>query len=231
MKKLICICLALMLTLGAAVSLADEDYSKDEVTIKLPEASGGLEKAELNDSARALKSTDDVVNVNGLYTVTTADGLLMVLDATSLPYLVLTQNYYASLDVYTRLDEDAAVNLLDQLISYKVHFLVMDAYQAFQEIQVSTPGSDALSRHVRDLATLNENEVKAVASALASSCNVSDYSLYSFNGSPWIQIGANRLLTIKNGGYVQAVYLPNGNQMTEDDYTDFTEFMKALTLK
>ena len=233
MKKLICLCLSLMLCLGAMGALAETaaDYTADEISVSIPETKEGLGKVDLGESARALKSTDDVVNRNGVYTVKTATGLNLQLDASNLPYLVLTQSYYASLDIYSRFQDDAvAVEYIDSLISDNIHFLIWDAYDAFSYIYVRSLGADSLSQHVRDLATLNENEVAAVANAIAMSADLDSYSVYTFNGNVWIQLGANALITIKNSEYVQTIYMPNGDKMTEDDYTDYTEFMNALTL-
>ena len=94
-----------------------------------------------------------------------------------------------------------------------------------------TPGSDGLSQHVRRLSMLNENEVTAVANALANAWGETDYSLYDFNVNVWIQLGANMLTTIINSEYVQVYYYPNGDEMTEDDYADFTDFMNVLTIE
>ena len=224
MKKLICLCLSLMLCLGAMGALAETaaDYTADEISVSIPETKEGLGKVDLGESARALKSTDDVV---------TATGLNLQLDASNLPYLVLTQSYYASLDIYSRFQDDAvAVEYIDSLISDNIHFLIWDAYDAFSYIYVRSLGADSLSQHVRDLATLNENEVAAVANAIAMSADLDSYSVYTFNGNVWIQLGPNALVTIKNSEYVQTIYMPNGDKMTEDDYTDYTEFMNALTL-
>ena len=78
---------------------------------------------------------------------------------------------------------------------------------------------------------LNENEINAVASALASAWNETEFSLYTFNGNVWIQLGANVLTTIANSEYIQVYYYPQGDEMTEDDYADFTDFMNALTVE
>ena len=232
MKKLLCIVMALVLCLASACAAAEAaaDISAEDVSVSIPELTD-MGKVELGGTAKALKSTDDVVNNNGVYTVKTASGLTMVLDAANLPYLVLTQSYYASLDIYSRFPDDAtATEYIDSLISDQVHYLIWDAYDAFQFIIVRTLGSDNLSQHVRNLNMLNENEIAAVANAIVTSNDLSGYNLLMLNGQPYIQITANVLITIANSEYIQVAYQPNGNEMTDDDYTDFTEFVNALTI-
>ena len=233
MKKLLCLVLALVLCLASACAAAEatETFSAEDVTVTIPQAPADLGKVELGGAAKALKSTDEVANNNGVYTVKTASGLTIKLDASNLPYLVLTQNYYASLDIYSRFPDDAtATEYIDNLINDQIHYLIWDAYDAFQFIAVRTLGSDRLSQHVRNLNMLNENEINAVASAIASASNLEEYYVYTLNGQPWIQLASNVLITMANSEYVQVIFMPNGETMTEDDYTDFTEFVNALSV-
>ena len=77
---------------------------------------------------------------------------------------------------------------------------------------------------------LNENEIAAVANAIVTQNDLPGYNLLMINGQPYIQITANVLITIANSEYIQVAYQPNGDEMTDDDYTDFTEFVNALTI-
>ena len=232
MKKLISLILTLALCLTAVSAFAEAktDFTAEQVTISIPENAEGLGKVELNGSAKALTSTDTVVKNGDVYDITTASGLKIHFDKTGLPYFVYTQSYFASIDIYSRYDDDTqAQSMIDTLIENNVHFLVTDAYRAFQEAYLRTLGSDSLTSHVRDLASLNENEVKAVASVLVDEGG--EYNIYSINDAVWVQVAANIVVTIKNSEYVMAAFFPNGDTMTEDDYADFNDFVKAISFE
>lgn len=231
MKKLLCLFMVFTMCLSAGSVFAEEqDFSGDQISLTIPDIS--LPEVELSSEARSMATSDVVTVNNGVYDVVTPSGTNLVLDTQGLPYMTFTQSFYASLDVYSRLESDEKVKeLIDALIADNIHFYILDTYQAFNYILVATPGSDMLSQHVRNLNSLNENEIKQVAAALANSCGVSDYTLYTFNGNVWIQLGANNLFSIANSEYVNVCFMPKGDSMTEDDYKDFTDFMKALTIK
>jgi NACalpha-BTF3-like transcription factor len=233
MKRLLSILLALMLCMTAFSVLAEEtvsEFANDEVGLTVQE--NALPKVELKEASQATKAGDDVVNQNNVYTIKTPDGLTITLNAANLSsFLVLTQSYYASLDIYSRFKDDAtATKFIDELIDGNAHIVIWDAYEAFQSIVLQTSGSSALTKHVKNLGELRESDIKMVANQIAVSNNVSDYTLYTFNGNVWIQLKANVLVTIVNSEYVVAFFYPNGDTMTDDDYDDFTKFMRALTL-
>jgi hypothetical protein len=232
MKKLFCVLLALVLSLAGLSCFAEgTDLTSLDVEIAIPAASEELKKGDLADASQALTSTDEVTNDNGNYTVKTSTGTVLKLQAANSPYLVFSQSFYASLQLYSRLDYDVAIGLIDDMINLGIHYFVLDGYQAFDSIQVGTRAGDALTQHVRDLSTLNENELNQVGSVLAEFWSEQNYALYTFGDTPWIQVGANTLITIKNSEYVMVYYIPTGETMTEDDYADFTDFMKVLTVE
>ena len=234
MKRIVCLLLSLVLCLTAFSALAEQpasEFANDEVGLKVPEA--GMPKVELKTEAQAAsKKGDDVVNQNNVYTIKTANGLNITLNASNLgTFLVLTQSYYGSIDIYRRFKDDAtASQFIDSMIEGDAHVVIWDAYDAFQSIVLRGAGSSALTGHVKNLASLSESDLNAVANQIAVSNDVSSYNLYSFNGNVWIQLGANLLVTIVNSEYQVVTYYPNGDQMTDDDYTDLTKFMRALTL-
>jgi len=232
MKKLISLILTLALCLTAVSAFAETktDFTAEQISISIPENAEGLGKVELNGNAKALTSTDTVVKNGEVYDFTTGSGMKIHFDKTGLPYFVYTQSYFASIDVYSRYKNDTdAQSMIDTLIENNVHFLVTDAYRAFQEAYLRTLGSDSLSEHVRDLASLNESEIKAVASVMVDEGG--EYNLYSINDTVWVQIAANAMLTIKNSEYVLVAFFPNGETMTEDDYADFNDFVKAISFE
>ena len=232
MKKLISLILTLALCLTAVSAFAETktDFTAEQISISIPENAEGLGKVELNGSAKALTSTDTVVKNGEVYDITTGSGLKIHFDKTGLPYFVYTQSFFASIDVYSRYKNDTdAQSMIDTLIENNVHFLVTDAYRAFQEAYLRTLGSDSLSEHVRDLASLNESEIKAVASVMVDEGG--EYNLYSINDTVWVQVAANAMLTIKNSEYVLVAFFPNGDTMTEDDYADFNDFVKAISFE
>ena len=233
MKRLLSLLLSLMLCMTVFSALAEEtasEFANDEVGLTIPDAA--LPKVELKEASQAAKAADDVVNMNNVYTIKTPDGLTITLNAANLSsFLVLTQSYYASLDIYSRFKDDAtATQYINQLIEGNAHIVIWDAYEAFQSIVLYTSGSSALTKHVKNLGELRESDLKMVANQIAVNNNVSDYTMYTFNGNVWIQLGANVLVTIVNSEYVVATFYPNGDTMTEDDYDDYTKFMRALTL-
>lgn len=222
--------LALCMTLIPAMAELGSDFSQDTVDVDLAPAMD-LPEVELNPEARAGNTADAVTNSNGVYSIITPSGMSIKFDPRGLSFMTLTQSYYASYDVYGLFNTTAAANeYINNMISGDIHVIVWDVYDAFQLILMDTLGSDDLTRHVGNLAYLNNESIQAVASALASAVGVTEYSLYSFNGNVWIQLGANNLFTIVNSEYARVQYIPNGNSMTKDDYSDFTDFMRSLKL-
>ena len=133
--------------------------------------------------------------------------------------------------MYSRFASDAdATAYINNLIDSDIHIVVMDAYDAFQYILVQNSGRSALTEHVGNLSALKQSDLEAVATQIAIDNDFTSFSLYSFNGNTWIQLGDYVLLTIVNSEFVLVDYYPNGDAMTDDDYDDYTRFIKALTL-
>ena len=222
--------LALCMVLFPAVAELGSVFSQDQIDVDLSSVSD-LPEVKLNPEAKAGNTADAVVNSNGVYSITTPSGMGIKFDPRGLTYMTLTQSYYASYDVYGLFNTTSAANdYINKMVSGDIHVIVWDTYDAFQLILMDTLGSDDLTKHVGNLAYLNTESIKAVASALASAANLKEYSLYSFNGNVWIQLGANNLFTIVNSEYAHVQYIPNGNSMTKEDYSDFTDFMRSLML-
>lgn len=233
MKRMISLLLSLMLCFSVFSALAEgaaSEFAKDEVKLTVPEYN--LPEVELKEASQAAKTSDDVVKQNNVYTIKTPTGLTISLNGGNLSgFYILTQSYYASIDVYSSFKDDAtATQYIDNLIDNNYHVVIWDAYHAFQAIAVQSAGSDALTSHVKNLAGLREADIKAVAGLLLGTEDVSNVGMYTFNGNTWIQLKANVLVTIVNSEYVITSFIPNGDSMTEDDYSDFTKFMRALTL-
>ena len=236
MKRFVCILLSLMLCLSAFSALAETaaeqktDYSGDEVGLEIKETE--LPKVELKQESQAVSKEDTVVKQENVYSIKTPSRLNISLNAAGLPsFIVLTQSYYASLDIYSRFNSDSeATNYISDLINDNVHIVIWDAYDAFQSIVVKTAGSSSLTEHVRNLSALSDSDVQAVAELVAMNNNFAQHDIYTFNGNTWIRLADNFLLTIVNSEYVTVAYYPNGDEMAEDDYADFTVFMRALTM-
>ena len=242
MKRVFGIVLALVLCVFSVSALATEateavgalgsDFSQEKLGVDLAGAMDlQIPLEELQEEARAGKSSDSVTNNNGVYSISTPSGMSIKFDPRGLTYFTLTQSYQASYDVYSQFkDKATAQNYINNLINDGIHVLVWDYYDAFQFILMDTFGSDDLSKAVRNLAQLSADDIHTVASYLAVSCGLDEYSLYNFNNNSWIQLGANNLFTIVNSEYAHVQYVPNGNTMTSDDYSDFTDFMRSLKL-
>lgn len=235
MKKLISILLTLMLcALSVMAGAENTTYSADDVGVTFSTGKSGLEKPDLNASPRGLgdESGSKVTNEDGLYTTVLPSGTKIVLNAKGQAYMIFTQSFYASLDMYLLYEDDEIVNSTIQMLKDNfVEFLVWDSYNAFEEIQVRAGQSDSLTAHVRNLSMLNETEMKSVANALAPRFGETGYQLHEINGTPWIQLGEKIMLTIVNSEYVYVVYFPKGETMTEDDFADFNTFMGLLTVE
>lgn len=236
MKKYVCILLSMLLCLSAFSALAEvaaeqkSDYSNDEVGLEIKETK--LPKVDLKQASQAASNGDTVVKQDNVYSIKTPSMLNISLNAVSLPsFIILTQSYYASLDIYSRFDSDAeATNFINNLINDNVHIVIWDAYDAFQSIVVRTAGSSSLTEHIGNLSSLDESEVQMVAAMIALDNNFSQVEIRSFNGNTWIQLADGFLLTIVNSEYVTLNYHPNDNEMTDEDNADLTVFMRALTL-
>ena len=235
MKKTLSLILALALCMVSLSVFAEEgklgsDFSQDQITVQLAE-SISLPKAELDSESRAGKNADTVTNSNGVYSIRTPSGMSIKFDPRGLTFMTLTQSYYASYDVYGLFNNSKdADKYINNMISNIAHIIVWDMYDAFQYIALDTIEGDKLTRLVGNLASMSNSDINAVAGALASAVGVSDYDLYTFNGNVWIMLGANNLFTIVNSEYAHVQYIPNGNSMTKEDYSDFTDFMRSLKL-
>ncbi len=234
MKKLISILLALMLCAFSAIATAESaTYSADDVGVKFSTDTTGLKKPDLNASPRGLgdETGSQVTNDNGLYTSVLPSGTRLVLNAKEQAYLVLTQSFFASLDVYMMFkDPDMVDTYIQQMKDDQIEFVIWDSYDAFDAILVHAGKSDSLSAHIRNLSMLNEGEMKSVASALTPRFGETAYQLHEINGMPWIQMGEQLMVTVVNSEYVFVVYYPK-DKMTEDDFTDFNTFMGLLTVE
>ena len=232
MKKTLSLILALVLCVASLPAFAElgSDFSQDEITVNAVEGIS-LSKADLNTESRAAKGADTVTNSNGVYTIKTASGMNIKFDPRGLTFMTLTQSYYASYDIYglfnSSKDADSYIN---NMIANNVHIIVWDLYDAFQYIALETISGDKLTKRVGNLASMSNSDINVIAAALASAVGVSDYDLYVFNGNVWIMLGANNLFTIVNSEYAHVQYMPNGNTMTKEDYSDFTDFMRSLKL-
>ena len=232
MKKLVCMLAALMICAVSALAAGEGALTVDpsEISLNLPDDTEVIGKPELSGSAREVTEEDEVKIENGVYEVKLPSGTKLTLDASQMPYVVYTQNYFASLDLYMQIkDPDQLINALKE---NHIHLLVLDAYEAFQEIQVQAGQSDGLCKHVRNLKMLTKDELAAVASALATNCGVSGYQLHEANDNIWIQLGDDFMLSIVNSEYVKVWYVPAGEgKMTEDDFADFTDFINVLKVE
>lgn len=240
MKRFVSLILLFMFCFSSSFALAEgatytvdstltSDYSNDEVGLDMPKTK--LPDIQLKEESQA-RYADDVVKQANVYSIATPSGLNITLNSSNLPsFLVLTQSYYASLDMYSRFASDAdATAYINNLIDSDIHIVVMDAYDAFQYILVQNSGRSALTEHVGNLSALKQSDLEAVATQIAIDNDFTSFSLYSFNGNTWIQLGDYVLLTIVNSEFVLVDYYPNGDAMTDDDYDDYTRFIKALTL-
>ncbi len=232
MKKLVCMLAALMICAVSALAAGEGALTVDpsEISLTLPDNAEVIGKPELSGSAREVTEEDEVKIENGVYEVKLPSGTKLTLDASQMPYVVYTQNYFASLDLYMQIkDPDQLINALKE---NHIHLLVLDAYGAFDEIQVRAGLYDGLSKHVRNLKMLTKDELAAVANALATNFEVSGYQLHEANDNIWIQLGDNMMLSIANSEYVIVGYLAaEGAAMTENDFADFTDFINVLKVE
>ena len=232
MKKFLGLMLALVICACSLSSLAElgVDVSDDAISAGELQPITGL-TIELKDESQAASGKDTVVNSNGAYTVITPSGMTILFDPRGLTYMTLTQDYYASYDIYSLFDgTTTAQEFINAMISGGYHIVVWDVYDAFDMITMDTIGSDDLTSYVGNLAYLGNEDINTVASALAEAVGVSSYSLYEFNKNVWIQLGDRDLFTIANGEWAHVKYSPKGSEMTKTDYADFTDFMRALKI-
>ncbi len=232
MKRILGLILALALCMVLFPAMAElgSDFSQDEINVDFAPVTD-LPEVVLNPEAKAGNTADSVTNPSGVYSIITPSGMSVQFDPRGLTYMTLTQSYYASYDIYSLFNPSSAANdFINKMIAGNIHIVVWDTYDAFELILMETLGSDDLTKHVGNLAYLTTDSIKAVASALASAANLKEYALYSFNGNVWIQLGANNLFTIVNSEYAHVQYVPKGNSMTKEDYSDFTDFMRSLML-
>lgn len=229
MKKTVCFLLSLCLCLSLLPVFAEESYDSDEIGVGRP----GFDLPELKTRTitSAMTPTDKVENKDGVFTVTTQSGVKITLNTAGLSYYTFTQDFYASLDAYFRLTDEAGEKLMDNMIKENCHFFIRDVYDSFF-IEMATLGSDRLSQHVQDLASLSESALQTVAGRIAEGLlDATEYKLLTVNGNVWIRVADRVFVTIVNGEYHYATYFPAGEEMTPDDVLDAEAFINALKLE
>ena len=217
------------LCFSACAEKLGSDFSSDEIELTIPEFE--LPDVSLLEKSRAATSTDTVNNNDGVYTIISPSGLYIKFDSRGTTFMTLTQSYYGSYDVYSLFNSSSeADKYINNLISQNIHIVVWDRNDNFQAIALNSLGSDDLTKHVQNLASLSEKDINYVASSMAQAVGVDSYDLYSFNGNIWVMLGSVDLFTIANSEYVHVVYAPNGSSMTKNDYSYYTDFMRSLAL-
>lgn len=229
MKKLICLFLSLFLCLSLLTVCAEGSLETEEMTVKRSEFAAPDFAAR--DMPAALTATDKVENKNGVYTVTTQTGTVCKLDTNGLTYYTYTQDFYASLDAYFRLTDEAGASLMDAMIQDDCHFVVQDLYGSFRYINMATLGSDRLSQRVGNIASLNDSAIQTVAARIGENIlETPDITVHKINGNVWVQGQDKYLVTIVNGEYLFVAYHSNEDAMSSDDFLDLMDFMNALTV-
>lgn len=224
MKKLICLILAFAMLCMLGSSLAEE-LDLDSIEFTAPAELTDLPEKNFKENSFAIDpNADQVVCENNVYTVTTPD-LVLVLDLSKNSNLIcLTQDYFASLDIYMRLDDPDS--LIQYLIDNKIHFEIMDRETGNDMYIYSTDG-DQLSTRVGNLSSMSESIQKSIQDKIGAD------DIIKTGDITWLYTasrqGLGHLHTIVNG--VNIIVQFGGSGDLEGDLEDTVRLLANLTLK
>ena len=225
MKKLLSMILAVMLSCLFVFGAFAEDLSEGDVATKLPDATQvHFEKRDLESYSMASK---DVVTIDGNnYTVQAGDLKYELKLDPSLGYIVLTQDYAASLEdywIYT--DSEGMWNLI---VENDFHFFFDNLYTGTIAYLVNLEADD-FSRKIGNLQGLSDDILEAYLAIFLRATGIEKGEIVTCGSTPWMRLMDSVYITFVNGEYV-AVYWEGENAMTDDDAADMQDLLSGLTI-